>query len=229
MTKTRQMSQNELADLIINFQKENNANFQKLNERFDQMSAAIRQDVRDEFQPQVNDLKEEQESLREIIAKQQTLLEQLDTHQRAGNLIVIGLKEEEITYDLTTAVTDRQKVDLLFQEINCDVTVQSVTRLGERIENKPRPMKIALSDPTKTKSALECARKVRDLDFPLNSIRIKKDSHPAIRKEWGRLHEALKNEREKEENAGCYFFIDYKNRELRRDGEVIDRFQNPFA
>lgn len=222
------MSQNELGEMIKNFQKENSENFQKLNERFDQLTATIKKEIRDEFQPKVDELKEEQESLREIVTKQQTFLEQLDTNQRAGNLIVLGVTEEELRYGLSEATTDRQKIDLILLNIECNAAVKSVTRLGERIDDRPRPMKVTLADPSESKSVLECARKLSDLRQPLRSIRIKKDSHPAVRKEWGRLHEAMRREKDKPANAACAIFIDYKNRELRRNHEVIDKFQSPF-
>ena len=57
---------------------------------------------------------------------------------------------------------------------------------------------------------------------------IKKDVHPAIRRETARLRKREREEREKAENVGVNVTYDWKNRVLTRDGVVIDRFTPRF-
>ena len=54
-------------------------------------------------------------------------------------------------------------------------------------------------------------------------IYIKKDLHPAVRREWGRLHEVKATEQNRPENAGCQIVLDSR-REVTRDGVVIDKW-----
>ena len=59
-------------------------------------------------------------------------------------------------------------------------------------------------------------------------IYIKPDEPIAIRKEWKRLRDAMKKEKEAPTNQGVVIKIDYKTRELLRDDTVIDKFRPPF-
>ena len=59
-------------------------------------------------------------------------------------------------------------------------------------------------------------------------IYIKKDIHPAVRKELGRLRKVAKEENEKAANQGHKIEYDHKNRVVTRDGIVIDRFLPKF-
>ena len=57
---------------------------------------------------------------------------------------------------------------------------------------------------------------------------MKKDQHPAIRKEAARLRAREKEEKEKPENVGADIVYDWKNRVLVRNGNVIDKFSPNF-
>ena len=58
-------------------------------------------------------------------------------------------------------------------------------------------------------------------------IYVKRDVHPAIRKEHGRLHKLVKDERNKPENQGCNISYDVKSGTVKKDNLVIDTY-NPF-
>ena len=58
---------------------------------------------------------------------------------------------------------------------------------------------------------------------------IKKDIHPASRKEMMRLRNREKEERQKPDNQGVDITYDWQNRVLLRDGVVIDRYFPNFA
>ena len=55
---------------------------------------------------------------------------------------------------------------------------------------------------------------------------IKKDVHPAFRKEMWRLYEAEKRERDRPENQGKTVIFDKEERVLTVDDVIIDRY-NP--
>ena len=59
-------------------------------------------------------------------------------------------------------------------------------------------------------------------------IYVKKDTHPGVRKEWKRLYDAMAQEQRKPENAGANIQLDKKERVLRRDGRVIDKWKPSF-
>ena len=60
------------------------------------------------------------------------------------------------------------------------------------------------------------------------SPELKKDQHPSIRNEWGRLHAVVREEKAKAENAGCTISLDPKKREVLKDGTVIDQWRMSF-
>lgn len=108
---TRKSSQTiEIAELLLNFQKENNGNFQKLNDRLDLIAESIKKDIRQEFEPKFDKIKEEQQTLQELIARQLVFTEQLDNAQRANNIIITGLPEDDpLEYKGQTATNDEDK------------------------------------------------------------------------------------------------------------------------
>ena len=57
---------------------------------------------------------------------------------------------------------------------------------------------------------------------------IKKDQHPFVRREWGRLHAVMKEEKAKPENASCTINIDPKTCGVLKDGIVIDQWRMSF-
>ena len=61
-----------------------------------------------------------------------------------------------------------------------------------------------------------------------NTIFIKSDVHPSIRKEMARLYVVEKAEKETPENAGRNVNFDKKNRTITIDGLVVDRYKPSF-
>ena len=53
---------------------------------------------------------------------------------------------------------------------------------------------------------------------------IKKDVHPSMRAEWRRLRDTEKTEKERPENVGCNIYLNTRERQLYKDGEVIDKW-----
>ena len=72
---------------------------------------------------------------------------------------------------------------------------------------------------------LQSAKKLKN-NTVLGSVYIKKDIHPAFRKEMWRLYEAEKRERDRPENVGKTVVFDKEERVLMVDDVIIDRY-NP--
>ena len=69
---------------------------------------------------------------------------------------------------------------------------------------------------------------MKDVEGILSKVYIKKDIHPAIRKENDRLRKREKEEKEKAENVGSDVSYDWKRRVLTRDGVINDRLMLKF-
>ena len=52
--------------------------------------------------------------------------------------------------------------------------------------------------------------------------------HPGIRKEFARLKESEKTEKQKPENQGKQVVYDHSTRQVKVDGIVVDQFQPTF-
>ena len=59
-------------------------------------------------------------------------------------------------------------------------------------------------------------------------IFIKKDRHQPTSKEWNRLKIREREEKAKPENNGVNIQLDMKQRTLKRNGQIIDRFNPVF-
>ena len=84
-------------------------------------------------------------------------------------------------------------------------------RIGDQ-RKTGRPLLIVL-DTEKRKQILDNASKVVQIEG-LENTRIKKDKHPAIRREWGRLWKMEEEEKQKPENIGYEIKFDVKKRKL---------------
>lgn len=156
-------------------------------------------------------------------ASQQRYLERMDAKERCKNLIVIGLGEDGM--DLAGAKTDNEKIKALFARTCPSESIPfTARRLGTaRADGSARPLLIVLDEEANRKLLLD-GKVALSKDAVFKDVKIKKDQHPAIRKEWYRLFKAETDEKNKAENAGCTITVDRTKRVLIRDGVVIDRF-----
>ena len=150
------------------------------------------------------------------------MLEQLDGKDRACNVVVTGLKED-ITF--VGAVTDQEKCSKIFEKIEVDVEFQVI--LGKK-DQYPRPILVITKAPDDQKLLLDNSKKLKYAGDIYTAIYVKKDTHPAVRREWKRLRGSEKREKDKEENAGCEIKLDYQKSLLLKDGITIDRWQPSF-
>ena len=78
------------------------------------------------------------------------------------------------------------------------------------------------------KRILQNTSKLKHAGNTFQRIYVKKDIHPAVRKELNRMHLAEREEERKPENQGREVKYDPATRCLTVDGMVVDRFKPTF-
>ena len=157
--------------------------------------------------------------LKGIVVGQQRFIEQLDNKDRECNIIITGLKED--------AIDDKRKCETVMQKIGKEgVEISNLIRLGEaRADGTGRPILAKVKDRATREGVIRASRALkREQGSDYEKVFVKKDLHPAVRKEWKRLHDCKDAEQAKPENAGKNVFLDFKKREVRCDNIVIDKW-----
>ena len=138
----------------------------------------------------------------------------------------------------TLGDTDENRVKSVFTAAGCPdccAKIENVERLGDAATHaantvantRPRPIKVTLMSNEIQRKIITNAKSLKDIpDY--KDIYIKKDTHPAIRHEYGRLLKKEKAEKDKPNNASVEIKFDRKQRVLLRNNVVIDRFNPSF-
>jgi hypothetical protein len=168
------------------------------------------------------DLREQMNKQTEIAKQQQTFLERLDQKERCQNLIITGVPEDN--------QSDREKVMVIIGKLDngespVDADAVKQKRIGAKVEGKVRALLVTVPSEEKRNDFVLKARNNNDLG---TGIRVKKDSHPAVRAEWTRLFNLKATEEAKAENAGKVVAIDLKKRHVTIDGQIIDSWKPLF-
>ena len=166
-------------------------------------------------------IRAECDELRAVVAQQQRFMEQLDSRDREKNLIITGLPEEE-AFD--GAVNDQGKCRKVMEIIGAATVPLEYTRIGKPGNGRNRPILAKAPSKEQRDKILENTKALREAGPSYRRIYVKKDVHPAIRKEWKRLRDVEAAEKAKPVNQGCTIQLDYKRREVTRDGVVIDKW-----
>lgn len=156
-----------------------------------------------------------------IIMQQQLFLENIDRKERERNLVVLGVPDDHEGLD--GATSDEAKLQKIWAVIDDSTVIRSHRRLGQHNSRK-RPILVVVESKDERDNVLGKTRKLKDQGAPYDKIYIKKDVHPAVRREWKRLHDAKKTETERPENQGCNIHLDTKERKLYRNGVEIDKW-----
>ena len=194
--------------------KKINANLEKLQNRMIGM------------EQQVLALTQENSKLKQTVANQQYFLEDIDRQQRECNVIVLGLKECEDEL----GSNDEQKMKKVTEIIDLPSILEGcdLKRLGKQEQGRNRALLIRCPNPEKSLAIRKEANKLGTYKGPeqslINKIYIKRDMHPAWRKEDGRLRKLVKDERKKTANAGRKIMYNAKEGVVTCDDIVIDRF-----
>ena len=175
------------------------------------------EDGMDELKKENTDLREQMNRQGEIIKQHQAFFERLDQKERAQNLVIVGIEEErgrdkEKAIEIIKKLVDDGAQDELASRI------EMTRRIGAAADGKKRPLLVVMA--TKEERDLIVERG-RNTALGAN-VRVKKDTHPAVRAEWKRLFDQRTAEESKPENSGCQITLDLKKRQLLRDGVVID-------
>lgn len=172
----------------------------------------------------VSDLSEKLDEAFRIIERQQLFLESLDYKNRRLNMVITGLSEDADDIGRTDEEKVQKVVESTGYQDDFTTTSWEIKRLGQPNPNKKRPVLVVVNNEHQRSGILRQAKNLKSTPGPLSSVYLKKDSHPAVRKEMARLKSREKEEKEKPENAGVNIVYDWKKRVLLRDGSVIDRF-----
>jgi hypothetical protein len=161
----------------------------------------------------------------QLLKQHQMYFEKVDAKEREKNLILIGVPEGSF---LGTEA-DGEKVDKILETLGDGAaatrgSVVSLKRLGTQQADRDRPILAVVPNVEQRNNVVAARRACTHND--LRGIRVKKDTHPAVRAEWTRLFDAKRDEEQKPENVGRRIEIDMKKRQLTCDGQVIDSWQN---
>ena len=163
------------------------------------------------------------------VAHQQRALEQLESLDRQRNLVFTGVAENKGGKEWEK---DQADIEDILVEIQCPGVIPAkVMRLGKPREGgaPPRPLLVITNSITEAKIVLENAKRLKGSPKEdRKRVYIKRDQHPAILKEWKRLRDFARVEREAPVNVHCNIKVDYKKRAVTKDGEVICQFVSPF-
>ncbi len=228
----------ELIDMILAFGGDATA-LTNINKRMDDVVEAV-DSLKNTITAQntmVNknyeELKAQVDKQAEIIAKQQQYLEYLDRKEREGNIVILGVPEEQES--LEGAVTDGEKLDKIWTVVGVGGVAGVHRRLGGGLNQasggarqRARPILLTLADKNQRATILTNANRLKTAGDNYRQIYIKKDVHPSVRKEWRRLREVEAAEKAKPENVGCSIRLDPRERKVYKDNTVIDTWNAQF-
>lgn len=163
----------------------------------------------------------------DVIVKQQRFLETLDRKEREMNLVITGVPDEHES--LEGESTDGSKLNKIWWKVGVQEDIKSHRRLGNNNGGgRRRPILVTVANKQVRDNILEKARLLKEAGGEYTKIYIKKDVHPSVRKEWKRLHDVEKAEKERPENTGCIIHFNTRERKIYRDGVVIDAWNPEF-
>ena len=169
------------------------------------------------------------EILTGIVVDMQRTLNSIDQKERSTNVVIMGLPEEELKLQNgITLVSDRDKVNNIFSEIGVGeeikiVNENKVTRIGRKIENMSRILKVKLPDAKYKETVLANSSKLKNIDAPFNKVFIKKDMHPVYLNENKRLWKKMAELKKKDGYGHETGRVKIDNGELKVDGRTVDK------
>ena len=185
---------------------------------------------------EINKVKEEVKCLSDklnsafqIIHQQQLYLEAQDNRERRCNLVITGLSEVADN----VGADDAEKLRTFLTKAKCPSTIDpagyTVRRLGQPNPDRGgRPLHVICETQKQRDAIIATAKELKNAGTSFSRVYIKKDQHPVVRKEIGRLRKKAKDEAGLAENTGTIVVYDPKNRIVTRDGVIIDCFTPKF-
>lgn len=186
------------------------------------------------YQNEVRELRTKVETLENLVLQQSTAieqqqlyLEQMDGKERAKNFVIYGIPEDEVWLGCDN---DQAKVNKILRDAGCDDVTNEChqRRVGKKEGGKVRPILITVDSGKTRNETVQAVKKLQMAKTHLN-LQVKKDTHPAIRREWRRLFDAYDAAVADPDNAGCNIRLDRTERKLYRNGTVIDSWKPRFS
>lgn len=134
--------------------------------------------------------------------------------------MILGVPDEHEAFD--GATTDDEKMTKILYVLGVPKEVAEFRRLGASQNGKKRHILATLPTRISRDAVLENTRVLKTSDERYNCIFIKNNVHPCVRKEWRRLRNVEKSEREKPVNVGCNVRLDRRERNEFVDGVMVD-------
>ena len=113
--------------------------------------------------------------------------------------------------------------------MSASTEVRGARRLGGSASNadgtpRRRAILVTVANRDERDMVLGKAKTLKTSGDVYSKIYIKKDVHIIVRNEWKRLRDAEKTEKERPENVGCNIYLNTREHQLYKDGEVIDKW-----
>ena len=179
-------------------------------------------------------LKRENANLKEAVMQHQRYLESIESEKRARNLIFLGIPEGDMTFtnndgEAVVVKEDANKIREILKKIHReDTQVEDLRRLGKPSTGRNRVVLAKLQSKEARDHILQSAPTLKSLGSGFEKIFLKKDVHPLVRKEFNRLREVERREKDKPENQGFTVTYDSGRREVIVNGRVVDYFRPSF-
>ena len=146
---------------------------------------------------------------------------------RGNNLILNNIPEEDLSHGAQSIVSDCEKVDVILQSSNSDLSSQEIVsyqRLGKRRAGKSRPLKIALKHSKDKYRLLNLGQSISMNEtiiqtFYARVVFISCDCSFRVQKEEFRLRLRLKQRKFDKPSSKCYIRSDA----LYLDDFIIDK------
>ena len=103
-----------------------------------------------------------------------------------------------------------------------------MSRMGTLADGRNRPILVKMPSKAQREKVLKKTKNLKEAGPAFKKVYVRKDVHPATRREWKRLKDAEKSEKEKPGNEASTITLDYKARVLLRDNVIIDRWKPTY-
>ena len=180
------------------------------------------------LEKELNDKSEKIATLTNIIINMQKSLNMMDMEDRAFNVMVSGVLENDIIAEdengeEVTLKTDKDKVLHVLEAINVEIPttdIQQCERIGKERQDSNRMIKLKVRTKEQRNEITQNASKLKNIQT-FDKIYIKKDTHPVYVQETSRIRAEMKKLKEAEENKNKDIRIE--DGILKVDGRAVDK------
>lgn len=180
----------------------------------------------DRVETENRQLRKEMDEVWTVVEGQQRALERMDSERRVNRLIILGMPNGT----WKGLANDDDKVEKLVSIMKGPTDkIISCKRIGKNVDpNKERPILVTLED-AKARNAVLSGTGELARDQACGDIKVKKDVHPAVRREWGRLYAVFDQVKNDPNNTRKNIVFDKQKRCIMKDNVKIDSWKPRFA